>query len=209
VRACAETLAAEMTSAELEALIKYIPSVPSVRFLEIGTAAGGTAKAILESRKEGKLYLVIIDTFRYFPNQQEIVAKNLQSARTVFSEFTLYPGTSDQIYRSKDEILTSLDALLIDASHKYRYVVRDIRWLSNLKVGGYAFFHDFNDRFPGVVAAVERYVLSSGSFQKIDLEGSLLILKKTRQFNFSPSILKLLLVDIVSRFVKPLKSPTQ
>lgn len=51
----------------------------------------------------------------------------------------------------------SLDFVFIDADHSYQAVTDDIqRWRTKVRAGGWIGGHDYNDKFPGVVKAVDR-----------------------------------------------------
>jgi predicted O-methyltransferase YrrM len=51
----------------------------------------------------------------------------------------------------------SLDFVFIDADHSQRAVAIDIaRWAPKVRAGGWVGGHDYNRKFPGVIAAVDR-----------------------------------------------------
>lgn len=65
----------------------------------------------------------------------------------------------------------SLDFVFIDADHSYEAVRRDIdAWRSKVRPGGWLGGHDYNQRFPGVVRAVQ---FAFGHKQVIELPGSI------------------------------------
>lgn len=60
---------------------------------------------------------------------------------------------------AEDISAASLDFVYIDADHRYSGVKRDIAlWASNIKPGGMIGGHDYSDRFPGVIRAVDEFV---------------------------------------------------
>ncbi|OYW22698.1 MAG: hypothetical protein B7Z55_04335, partial [Planctomycetales bacterium 12-60-4] len=79
MRACATTLAAEMTPAEHELLLATLRGLGGHGLhLEIGTAAGGTLCAMLGAFSDAsRPPFVVVDPMRYFPQQLDLVRKNL------------------------------------------------------------------------------------------------------------------------------------
>ncbi|MEM6601058.1 MAG: hypothetical protein AAF649_06715, partial [Verrucomicrobiota bacterium] len=68
--------------------------------------------------------------------------------------------------------------VLVDAGHKLKDVIRDVRWLSLLEVNGVGAFHDYSGRFPGVKIAVDTYLKRNPEFERLGLTGSLLLVRK-------------------------------
>lgn len=70
--------------------------------------------------------------------------------------------------------------VFIDGDHTYQGVKKDIEALCGAVVsGGHVCFHDYCPSFPGVVKAVDEFILGSGGFQQRCLTKSLLVAKKT------------------------------
>ena len=69
--------------------------------------------------------------------------------------------------------------LFIDGLHDYPNVARDFwhfsNWVSN---GGYVAFHDYSDYYPGVRTFVDE-LLFSGTYRKINLADSLMVVQKS------------------------------
>lgn len=151
--------------------------------LEIGTAAGGTLKAILELYKKMEHEIsnfFVIDPMTYFPNQYDIVVGNLRPSVDI-SNVEFIQMKSGEAYRSKArEVIDNLDFVLIDGSHKIKYVAQDIRWAEHLNVGGLLCFDDYQAGFPGVDYVVDRLVLPTGMFEKVFFKGRLLVLRRVR-----------------------------
>lgn len=73
---------------------------------------------------------------------------------------------------------TRASLLFIDGLHDYENVARDFQhfepWLA---VGGYAVFHDYDGRYPGVTAFVDE-LLRTGCYHKLDCAGSLFVMRR-------------------------------
>ena len=70
-RACATTLQPEMSEEELSALANWVGGIGSNgKYLEIGTAAGGTLSFMMNCFDAGtRPRFVVVDTMAYFDNQ--------------------------------------------------------------------------------------------------------------------------------------------
>ncbi len=68
--------------------------------------------------------------------------------------------------------------LLIDGSHKIKYVTQDAQWLEFVEIGGVVCFDDYQAGFQGVDWVVDKVVNSSKCFERIAYAGRLLILRK-------------------------------
>ena len=149
--------------------------------LEIGTAAGGTLKAILELYKKMEHEIsnfFVIDPMTYFPDQYDVVVDNLRPSVDI-SNVEFIQMKSGDAYRSKaGEVINNLDFILIDGSHKIKYVAQDIRWADKLNVGGLLCFDDYQAGFPGVDYVVNRLVMPTGMYEKVFFRGRLLVLRR-------------------------------
>ena len=85
MRECATELGPEITERELNSLLDALEVAQlSDAHLEIGTAAGGTLCRLIQFYKEkgtGPAFMVV-DPMQYFPNQFEIVGRNLKENPT-------------------------------------------------------------------------------------------------------------------------------
>jgi predicted O-methyltransferase YrrM len=124
---------------------------------------------------------VVVDSFRYFPDQKEIVEANLRSAGIDPSEVELRASTSEEALRCAREAGEQFTFVFIDANHQARHVIRDLRWAELLAVGGALCLHDYSARFPGVVWALDRFLRKNRNYRRATLCNSLVILQKTRQ----------------------------
>jgi predicted O-methyltransferase YrrM len=180
MRASATTLEAEMTPEEAEALDGLLRSANLAgRHLEIGTAAGGTLKRMMMLYPAGRRpKFVVVDTMKYFPDQEGIVARNLRSVGVEPSEVDFRVGDSWAEFLKAEAAGETFDFMLIDASHKLNHVTRDLSWTRMLKPGGYVCMHDYKPEFPGVTEAADRFLARYPNYSRAALAGSLLIMRK-------------------------------
>ena len=74
-----------------------------------------------------------------------------------------------------------ISLLFIDGLHDYSNVARDFwHFESHVVPGGYVAFHDYADYYPGVKALVHE-VLVTGSYRRVHLARTLMVLQKTAQ----------------------------
>lgn len=180
-RVTASTLQSEMRPNELETLLKAINSSQlKGRFLEIGTAAGGTLCQMMLNFGDGaRPQFVVLDPMRYFTDQLGAVKRNLAShglpAESV--EF--------KIGQTKDELPKAIaaketyDFIFIDGNHKIGYVTRDLEWAELLNVGGLLCLHDYDNGTRGVQIPANRFKRRHRNYEVVAQIGSLLILRKT------------------------------
>lgn len=180
MRASATTLEAEMTPEESQALEQLLRTEQlKGAHLEIGTAAGGTLRAMMSLYPEAKRpKFVVVDTMKYFPAQKEIVETNLRSASIDPAVVDFRVGDSWSEFRKAEAAGEQFDFMLIDASHKLNHVTRDLSWTRMLRPGGYVCMHDYADAFPGVKQAADRFISRHKNYSREKLAGSLLILRK-------------------------------
>jgi len=102
----------------------------------------------------------------------ERLKKNLRDAK-VTDQVTIIQSHSWEVVWNKPASL-----LFIDGLHDYQNVAGDFQHFeSSLVVGGYAAFHDYGGRYPGVTAFVDE-LLSNGCYEKIHCAGSMLVMKR-------------------------------
>ena len=116
----------------------------------------------------------------YFPDQQGAFRNNLKSHDLDPDSVDLRINTSQAAFAESSRSSEKFDFILIDASHKILAVMADLRWARQLNVGGIVCLHDYAEKFPGVVLAVDRFLASHPEYEKIGSSGSLLALRKTR-----------------------------
>jgi predicted O-methyltransferase YrrM len=180
MRSCALSLRPEMSDEELLALQNHLQSESlHGNHLEVGTAAGGTLCHLMKQYSEDKRpAFYVVDTMEYFPQQQEIVRRNLSQNGLSHNSVHFFVMNSRAAQRECEKQELFFDFILIDASHKIRDVMDDLRWLRFLNLGGIACFHDYSTRFKGVVWPIDRFLKKNDHYKKVELAGSLLFLRK-------------------------------
>lgn len=191
MRECATTMAPEITEEEMQFLLYTMTTNQLVgKHLEIGTAAGGTlCQMMLAYPTKKRPQFVVVDPMCYFPDQKQIVAKNL-------SEHGLDPEAVDfRVMKSAESLQGALakketfDFIFIDGCHKVRYVLEDLRWAELLHVGGILCLHDYSEKYPGVWHPVRRFLRNYPSYHVVGQAGNLIALKKTQDIRH-PSTLR-------------------
>ena len=182
MRACAETFESELGLDALEALKRTIKTSDLKGLhVEIGTAAGGTIREIISSYEDELDCpdFLVVDPMNYFPNQLETVRKNISGLHAAGKvQFIVETGGSAYKLFQKDS--RAISFLLIDGSHKVKYVCQDAQWINNVEVGGLVCFDDFDCGFIGVDWVVKRYVLPTGCFEHLGYHGRLLLLRRIK-----------------------------
>lgn len=170
-----------MSVEELRLLRRTVRRIPfQSGALEIGTAAGGSLVAILESLRESgsSTRVVCIDPMRYIPDQLATVRRNLVAHDFAPEAVEFWIGTSEKFYRMKKDSAERFDFILIDGNHKYRHVVMDLRWSDLLAPAGRLALHDYAPQFPGVTRAVDRFLARNDYYHLVDRAGSLVVLAR-------------------------------
>jgi predicted O-methyltransferase YrrM len=177
---CAETLEAEMTPAEHELLQRMLMAARGEGdYLEIGTAAGGTLCTMLAAFPvEKRPPFVVVDPMGYFPNQLELVHKNLRDHQLDPANVDFRVATSAQAFPAAASRNDRFRFQLIDGCHKIRSVMLDLKWTRLLAVGGVVCFHDFTPKHRGVWLAVRRFLAKNPNYQIIEQADSLLAVRK-------------------------------
>ena len=107
--------------------------------MELGTCHGKTSAVLAYVAKHQDLDFHGIDDFSLEGNEAEVRA----SLDAIKVPYTLHVGKTHMVPWDKD-----LDLLIIDAGHDEVNVRADCkRWLSFVKPGGYAAFHDYHEPF--------------------------------------------------------------
>ncbi len=179
-RACATTLQPEMSEEELSALANWVGGIGSNgKYLEIGTAAGGTLSFMMNCfDADARPRFVVVDTMAYFDNQLDIIKSNLALNRLDAASVDFRIISSAEAFRKAEERDEQFKFILVDASHKIRHVMADLRWLKLLEVGGIACFHDYALKFKGVRWPIDRFLRRNSQFIRVGLAGSLLCVKR-------------------------------
>ena len=179
-RSSATTLKPEMTDEELSGLKGWIQEANlEGMHLEIGTAAGGTLCFMMncyDVRERPRF--AVVDTMSYFPDQFDIVKRNLVDNSLDPESIDYRIMTSNEAFFLAEKSGERFDFILIDASHKIRYVMADLRWTRLLNIGGLVCLHDYTEKFKGVRWAVDRFLRRNPHFSRAGQAGSLLCVRK-------------------------------
>lgn len=128
---------------------------------EIGVAQGRTLKSIMDYTS---VNMIAVDAFEYVPDSinsglyKEM--KHDENEQYVMAVAEAYPGRIEVLkgisWKMADLVpKNSLDFVFIDAGHHYNEVKKDIlAWRPTVKPGGWVMGHDYSDKWPGVIEAV-------------------------------------------------------
>ncbi len=180
-RSTMTTLDPEMTGEELSGLREWIQTGElKGQHLEIGTAAGGTLCFLMQQYPSPKVRpkFVVVDTMMYFANQLEVVKQNLANHNLPVDAVDFRVTPSAEALVNASAAGERFDFILVDASHKIRHVMADLRWLRLLNVGGLACFHDYSSNFKGVQWPLDRFLKRNGQFSHQGQAGSLLCIRR-------------------------------
>lgn len=165
-----------MTDAEVLLLKKIIGSLSKDSIiLEIGTAWGGSAKAMAEANPLVKIFTIDLfkDNIRFGKSVSEMhieVSNNLSE----FSNITVMCGNAMCDFLDWN---TAIDVYFEDGAHKDPSLITNLtRWTSFLKPGGFLLMHDHNDFCPDVGKNIDK-LISSGKFTIVGTVDSLTVLK--------------------------------
>lgn len=182
MRKSASTLESEMSASEIDSLIEALDSSQlSGTHLEIGTAAGGTLCKMVKYYQNNSSEIpkfLVIDSFKYFPNQFELVKKNLHQNGIKESLISFCKANSYDVFNEFDSKDLVLDFILIDANHKLKYVTADLRYSRFLRPGGILCMHDYSLKHQGVYLACNHFMKKYENYSLLSKVGSLLVLKK-------------------------------
>jgi predicted O-methyltransferase YrrM len=183
MRRCATTLEAEMTAEEHELLMRVLGEEKHTGLhLEIGTAAGGTLWRMMQSfGEEQRPRFVVVDPMSYFPDQLDLVKKNLRDNGVDPNQVEFRVGTSAEMFRQAEQRGDRFDFMLIDGSHKVMAVMGDLRWTRLLNVGGILAMHDYSLAHKGVYYPAKRFMEWHANYERVGLAGSLLALRKKEE----------------------------
>ena len=179
-------LSSECDPVEIEALKQAIKAAPSGGCaLELGTAAGGTLKELINfSKSVGKRYQFhVVDPMTYYHNQLQKVKDNLKSADIDPEEVDFFIGTSDGFMKSNYFHGLSFSFVFIDADHRAYPLMKDLRILRNLQEGGLACFHDYKEKFPGVMWSLDHFLSKNSNYEYVSKNKSLVTIKKIKKTN--------------------------
>ena len=178
-RPCAKLLNSEMTQQELDGLCGILGTHQRPgRHLEIGTAAGATLCEMMSAATHRPPF-VVIDTMTYFANQREIVEKNIALHGLPLDQVEFRVMRSWDAFQQSVQTREAFDFILIDGTHKFRYVMQDLHWAGLLNPNGILALHDYTPRLRSVKWAADYFLANNRNYHRVALAGSLLILEKT------------------------------
>jgi predicted O-methyltransferase YrrM len=183
IRLSANTLEPEMTDEELSGLKSWLQEADlKGSHLEIGTAAAGTLCFLMNQYAAAdRPQFAVVDTMSYFADQMGTVKRNLANHELDAEQVDFRVMSSDDAFTRAEAAQDRFDFILVDASHKVRYVMNDLRWMRLLNVGGLACFHDYAPQFKGVRWPIDRFLRRNPHFTRVNQAGSLLCLRKERE----------------------------
>jgi predicted O-methyltransferase YrrM len=176
----ATTLDSELGADELSFLLDLVRrSNLRGRYLEIGTAAGGTLCQLMGCFTPNEMpQFVVVDPMTYFPDQLEVVKGNLRRHELDSSRVDFRIARSAEAFSRAEKAGERYDFMFIDGAHKLRYVTQDLRWTRLLNVGGLACLHDCHAKQKGVLWAANRFQRRHPNYRRKELQGTLLVLQK-------------------------------
>lgn len=186
------TLESELSDDELEYLTGLLRTNKNLmgKHLEIGTAAGGTLWRMMKSYSdESRPQFVVVDPMTYFPNQLELVKRNLTGHGIDPDSVDFRVGNSFDIFKQAEQSGEEFDFMLIDGSHKFRYVMQDLCWTRLLRTGGIVCMHDYHPKTRGVILSADRFLRKYRNYKRVALVKRLLVIRKSedsRHMEVSP-----------------------
>ena len=186
VRKCSYTLESEMTSEEVNEIIRCIGKYkPNGIHLEIGTAAGATMCSILKYYKFVLNFkppkFIAVDPLSYFENQYEVICRNFKKNQLTLDNVVFEKKTSDQAFKTLK--IKEIAFLLIDGNHKLKNVIKDLRYTRILKKNGILVVHDYSTSFLGVKIAMDKFIKRYSNYEVISNINTLLVLRKKSIIN--------------------------
>jgi predicted O-methyltransferase YrrM len=178
-RPCATQLTSEMTPLELDALRNVLRHRPRPgRHLEIGTAAGGTLCELMLAAIHAPQF-VVVDPMNYFPDQKLTVERNLAAHGLAPEKVDIRVARSWDAFHAARSAHETFDFILIDGTHKFRYVMQDLHWAGLLNPGGILALHDYTPRLRAPKWAIDYFLGHNRNYHRLVLADSLLLLEKT------------------------------
>lgn len=185
MRACATTLEPEMLPGESTFLKETLRRRAfQGKHLEVGTAAGGTLCDILSQIHPNNSHpVVVVDPMTYFPRQMDIVRENLARHGHDIERVEFRKTTSRKAFAKASSAGERFDFILIDACHKFPYVVQDLRWSRLLNVGGLLAMHDVCPKHWDVQLAAKLFLRRHQAYRIFGQKASLLLIEKIEEGN--------------------------
>lgn len=169
-----------MTDKQREVLLQHIGTGKTI--VEVGCYLGDTTKAIAQQGNK----VIAIDPFIGGYDVKDTISKWLSEPKghdkilnTFLSNIRglnviFYNGTSKDALEDYDD--GEVDGFFIDGEHTYKAMLIDVKWINKVKKGGLLCFHDYSPTFPGVMKAIDEFVIPY--YKLIAQETSLVIFEK-------------------------------
>lgn len=210
MRRSAITLESEISDMERNGLFAVLKNLAlKGTHLEIGTAAGGTLCEIYNFYKStgGKVpNFWVVDPMQYFPDQLNIVKKNLISHGVNLASIRFLESISSVAIKKAYIENPAFDFILIDGSHKRKYVTQDLIWTRFLKKGGILCAHDYSPRFPGVQKSIDLFLKKYKNYKLISVTESLIVIRKMDATKSSEITNMMMLTAAIGGFIQQISS---
>lgn len=210
MRRSAITLESEISDIERNALFAVMKNLSlKGTHLEIGTAAGGTLCEIYNFYKSSDREIPnfwVVDPMQYFPDQLDIVKKNLISHGVNLASVRFLESLSSIAIKKAFIENPVFDFILIDGSHKRNYVTQDLIWTRFLKKGGILCAHDYSSRFPGVQKSIDLFLKKYKNYKLISVTESLIVIRKMDTTKSSEITNMMMITAAVDGFIHQIRS---
>tara|TARA_B100000989_G_scaffold298286_1_gene286899 strand:+ start:1700 stop:2371 length:672 start_codon:yes stop_codon:yes gene_type:complete len=210
MRRSAITLESEISDIERNALFAVMKNLSlKGTHLEIGTAAGGTLCEIYNFYKSSDREIPnfwVVDPMQYFPDQLDIVKKNLISHGVNLASVRFLESLSSIAIKKAFIENPVFDFILIDGSHKRKYVTQDLIWTRFLKKGGILCAHDYSSRFPGVQKSIDLFLKKYKNYKLISVTESLIVIRKMDTTKSSEITNMMMITAAVDGFIHQIRS---
>lgn len=210
MRRSAITLESEISDTERNALFAVMKNLSlKGTHLEIGTAAGGTLCEIYNFYKSSDREIPnfwVVDPMQYFPDQLDIVKKNLISNGVNLASIRFLESLSSIAIKKAFIENPVFDFILIDGSHKRKYVTQDLIWTRFLKKGGILCAHDYSSRFPGVQKSIDLFLKKYKNYKLISVTESLIVIRKMDTTKSSEITNMMMITAAVDGFIHQIRS---
>jgi hypothetical protein len=141
---------------------RIVESVPSGgHIVEVGAWKGASTSYLAVEAQHKKLRIDVVDTWAGSDEHKDMIDIRENSLFGTFIDNLrpvinlINPIRTDSVSASKMYADESLDAVFIDADHRYESVRSDIlAWMPKIKKGGILAGHDYMDSYGGVIKAV-------------------------------------------------------
>lgn len=145
---------------EAEALAELAAQVPEDQaIVEIGSYLGDSALA-LASRSKSEIHCVDLWTDGGQPHEDKYADPSVYETfieRTSHLNITPHRGASLDIAATWNG--PTIGLLFIDGEHTYQAVTQDLEaWLPHCADDAWVAFHDYCERYPGVIQAVDEWL---------------------------------------------------